>query len=107
MGVSLSAALGVAIPFAVIVVILMRAVLRSRSWRQGAGKEELLEEEGEVIEPIGAAPATGLVRVHGELWRAASQSGESIPKGARARVKRVDGLTVQVEPVAPSRSAAS
>ncbi|MGD0956254.1 MAG: nodulation protein NfeD [Candidatus Acidiferrales bacterium] len=107
MGVSLSAALGVAIPFAVIVVILMRAVLRSRSWRQGAGKEELLEEEGEVIEPIGAAPATGLVRVHGELWRAASQSGESIPKGARARVKRVDGLTVQVEPVAPSQPAAS
>jgi len=107
MGVSLSAALGVAIPFAVIVVILMRAVLRSRTWKSSTGKEELLDEEGEVIEPIGVAPATGLVRVHGELWRAASQSGEIIPKGARARVKRVDGLTVQVEPVAPSRSAAS
>ena len=107
MGVSLSAALGVAIPFAVIVIVLARFVLRSRSWKSATGKEEMLGEEGEVIEPIGAAPATGLVRVHGELWRAASQSGESIPKGARARVKRIDGLTVQVEPVAPPRSAAS
>jgi membrane-bound serine protease (ClpP class) len=107
MGVSLSAALGVAIPFAVIVIVLARFVLRSRAWKVSTGKEEMLGEEGEVIEPIGAAPATGLVRVHGELWRAASQSGESIPKGARARVKKVDGLTVQVEPVAPVRPAAS
>jgi membrane-bound serine protease (ClpP class) len=107
MGVSLSAALGVAIPFAVIVIFLMRAVLRSRSWKQSAGKEELLKEEGEVIEPIGAAPATGLVRVHGELWRAAAQAGDGIPKGARVRVKKVEGLTLQVELVAPSRSAAS
>jgi membrane-bound serine protease (ClpP class) len=107
MGVSLSAALGVAIPFAIIVIVLARFVLRSRAWKVSTGKEEMLGEEGEVVEPIGAAPATGLVRVHGELWRAASQSGESIPKGARARVKRVDGLTVQVEPVAPARPAAS
>ncbi len=106
MGVSLGTALAVALPFAVIVVILMRAVLRSRSWKQAAGKEELLGEEGEVIESIGGAAATGLVRVHGELWRAASQSGQSIPKGARARVKGVDGLTVQVEIVSP-RPAAS
>jgi membrane-bound serine protease (ClpP class) len=105
MGVSLGTAFAVALPFAVIVVILMRAVLRSRSWKPATGKEELLGEEGEVIESIGGAAATGLVRVHGELWRAASQSGESIPKGARARVKRVDGLTVQVEVVSPGTAA--
>jgi membrane-bound serine protease (ClpP class) len=105
MGVSVGTAFAVALPFAVIVVILMRAVLRSRSWKQQTGKEELLGEEGEVIEPIGGAAATGLVRVHGELWRAASPSGESIPKGARARVKSVDGLTVQVELVSPGTAA--
>jgi membrane-bound serine protease (ClpP class) len=100
MGVSLGTAFAVALPFAVIVVILMRAVLRSRSWKQQTGKEELLGEEGEVIEPISAA-ATGLMRVHGELWRAATKSGESIPKGAWARVKSVDGLTVEVEIASP------
>jgi membrane-bound serine protease (ClpP class) len=105
MGVSVGTAFAVALPFAVIVVILMRAVLRSRTWKQQTGKEELLGEEGEVIEPIGGSAATGLVRVHGELWRAASPSGESIPKGARARVKSVDGLTVQVELVSPGTAA--
>ncbi len=105
MGVSVGTAFAVALPFALIVVILMRAVLRSRSWKPATGKEELLGEEGEVIESLGGAAATGLERVHGELWRAASQSGESIPKGARARVKRVDGLTVQVEVVSPGTAA--
>ena len=107
MGVSLSAALGVAIPFAVLAILLARSVLRSHSWKQATGKEEMLGEEGEVIEPVGAAPATGLVRVHGELWRAASPSGETIPKGARARVKKIDGLTVEVEPVGPRQSAST
>jgi membrane-bound serine protease (ClpP class) len=108
MGVSLSAALAVALPFAVIVIILMRAVLRSRSWKQATGKEELLGEEGEVVEPVGPAdPDTGLIRVHGELWRAAAPSGQSIPKGAWVRVKRVDGLTLHVELVASRQQVSS
>ena len=105
MGVRLSTALAVAIPFAVIVVILMRAVLRSRTWKQSTGKEELIKEEGEVIEPVGAAPGTGMVRVHGELWRAAAPAGETIPKGAWVRVRKVDGLTLEVEPAKRPQSA--
>jgi len=111
MGVSLSAALGVAIPFAVIVIVLARFVLRSRAWKLSTGKEELIGEEGEVTEPVpstldgGAAP--GMVRVHGELWRAAAPAGQSIPKGARVRVKKVTGLTLEVEPVGPQQSASS
>lgn len=111
MGVSLSAALGVAIPFAIIVIVLARFVLRSRSWKLTTGKEELIGEEGEVTEPVpstldgGAAP--GMVRVHGELWRAAAPAGQSIPKGARVRVKKVTGLTLEVEPVGPQQSAST
>jgi membrane-bound serine protease (ClpP class) len=108
MGVSLSTALGVALPFAIIVIILMRLVLRSRSWKLATGKEELLAEEGEVTEPVGAASAegivTGMVRIHGELWRAAAAAGEMIPKGARVRVRKVDGLTLEVELVGPRPS---
>lgn len=107
MGVSLGAAVAVALPFGVIVIILMRAVLRSRAWKQGAGKEELIGEEGQVIEPVSPAPGSGLVRVHGELWRAVTAAAESIPKGARVRVKQVTGLTVQVEPTGPPQSASS
>jgi membrane-bound serine protease (ClpP class) len=98
MGVQLSTAIAVAIPFAVIAVILARAVMRSRGWKRATGREELLGEQGEVIEAVGAAPAVGMVRVHGELWRAAALNGASIPKGARIRVKSIHGLTLDVEP---------
>ena len=107
MGVRLSTALAVAIPFAAIVVILMRAVLRSRSWKASTGREELIGEEGEVTEAVGATPAVGMVRVHGELWRAAASNGANIPVGARVRVKRIHGLTLEVEPAAGQQSHSS
>ncbi len=111
MGVSLSAALGVAIPFAIIVIVLARFVLRSRAWKLATGKEELIGEEGEVTEPVPStldgAAAPGMVRVHGELWRAATPAGQSIPKGARVRVRKVTGLTLEVELVGPQQSAST
>ena len=99
MGVSLWTALAVVIPFAIIVIILMRLVLRSRTWKVSTGREELVGEVGEVREPLGSGEAIGSVFVHGELWRAAVRAGESIPIGARVRVKKVKGLTLEVEPV--------
>jgi membrane-bound serine protease (ClpP class) len=102
MGVRLWTALSVVIPFAVIIVILTRLVLRSRTWKVSTGKEELIGEVGEVREAVGSQqnPDTmGSVFVHGELWRAATRAGESIPEGARVRVKKVKGLTLEVEPI--------
>ena len=75
--------------------------------RQEAGKEELIGEEGQVTEPIGSAAAPGMVFVHGELWRAAALDGQAIPKGSRIRVRKVVGLTLEVEPVASPQSIAS
>jgi membrane-bound serine protease (ClpP class) len=98
-GVSLSTALGVAIPFAIIVIFLMRLVLRSHRWKPLTGKEELVGEMGEVTEPVAPAGGSGMVFVHGELWRAAASDGQEIPRGARVRVKKVKGLTLEVEPV--------
>jgi membrane-bound serine protease (ClpP class) len=102
MGVSLWTALSVVIPFAIIVIILMRLVLRSRTWKVSTGKEELIGEVGEVRETVGGQQNPdnmGSVFVHGELWRAATRPGESIPEGARVRVKKVKGLTLEVEPL--------
>ncbi len=101
MGVSWAAALGVTLPCALIIIALMRLVLRSQHIKPSTGKEQLVGEFGEVTEPIGATNSDnsnfGMVFVHGELWRA-SANGE-IPKGARVRVQKVKGLTLQVEPV--------
>jgi membrane-bound serine protease (ClpP class) len=107
MGVSGWTALAVTIPFAVIVIILARLVMRSRTWKQSTGKEELIGEEADVTEAIGSAEAMGMVFIHGELWRAASRGGMPIPKGARVRVKKVAGLTLEVEPVMTPQRASS
>jgi membrane-bound serine protease (ClpP class) len=97
-GVSLAVAAGATLPFALITIALMRLVLRSRAWAPQTGVEELVREVGEVREPIGAdAASRGMVFVHGELWRAVAS--QPIPRGARVRILRVDGLTLVVEPV--------
>jgi membrane-bound serine protease (ClpP class) len=95
-GVSLVVSLAVTVPFAVITVFLMRLVLRSRRWKSATGKEELLGEQGVVVEPV-AADADGLIRIHGELWRA--QSTHSLAPGSAVKVVRIDGLKLHVHPV--------
>lgn len=107
MGVSLGVALGVALPFGVIIIVLMRLVLRSFAWKQSTGKEELIGEEAEVTEAIVSGGSSGMVRVHGELWRAASGRDGDIPRGSRVRVRRVNGLTLEVERLAPPQAASS
>jgi len=97
MGVSLGAALGVAIPCALIMIILMRLVMKSRKWKLSTGREQLIGEIGEVTEAVGAGAAPGMIFVHGERWRAAAET--AIPRGAHARVRKVEGLTLYVEPV--------
>ncbi len=106
-GVSPAVALGVAIPAAVIVVILMRLVLRSRAWKQTTGREELAGEEGEITAAIGPPGGAGMVRVHGELWRAVAAPGASLAAGTRVRVRQVDGLTLEVEEVRPPQAVSS
>jgi len=107
MGVRRATALAVVIPFAIIVIILARLVLKSRSWKLSTGKEELLGELGEVKEAVASDGSSGMVFVHGELWRAVASEGHSIPAGAHVRVVRVKGLTLEVEPVAAPHSTSS
>ncbi len=58
-GVSLGVALGVTAPCAAVTIVLMRLVLRARSWRQTTGIERLIGESAEVTEAlVPAAPVT-------------------------------------------------
>jgi membrane-bound serine protease (ClpP class) len=99
-GVSLWVAFCVTLPFALITIFLMRLVLKSRRWKQTTGIEQLIGEEGEVMQSLPGAdgPATGQVRIHGELWRA--RAAAPIAAGMAVRVIRVEGLTLVVEPAA-------
>ena len=99
-GVSLGVALGVTLPFSVLTIMLMRLVLRSRSWKPKTGLEQLVGAPGEVTEPLVRQKDgdifQGMVRLHGELWRAVAR--EEIPAGAEVRVARIEGLTAHVTP---------
>ena len=97
-GVSLGVAFGVTLPFALLTILLMRLVLRSRSWKPSTGVEQLVGSPGEVAEPFvrhsDSELFQGMVRLHGELWRAVAR--EEIPAGAQVRVTRIEGLTLHV-----------
>ncbi len=98
-GVSLGVAVAATIPFAVITVFLMRLVLRSRTWKTTTGREELVGAQGVSVSSL-AAGAEGMIRVHGELWRAVSD--RAVPEGRPVRVVRIEGLKLNVEPAEAS-----
>ncbi len=101
-GVSLGMAIAVTLPFAALTVFLMRLVLRSRTWKMATGREEMLSEQGVVVSPIPSG-AEGMIRIHGELWRAVS--AQPVPEGKPVRVLRIEGLKLYVEPVESTLSA--
>src|SRR6266567_61205 len=99
-GVSLGVAFGTTLPFALITIFLMRLVLGSRTWKPATGREQLVGTVAEVTTPLekltDSEAFQGMVRLHGELWRAVSR--EAIPAGAHVRVTRIEGLTLHVAP---------
>jgi membrane-bound serine protease (ClpP class) len=101
-GVSLGMAIAVTLPFAVLSVFLMRLVLRSRKWKSATGREEMLGEQGIVVAPI-AGGAEGLIRIHGELWRAVA--AQPVAEGKPVRVLKIEGLKLYVEPIEATASA--
>lgn len=97
-GVSLGVAIGVTLPFALITIMLMRLVLKSRAWKPLMGREQFIGTTAEVTDALVPSPDgeifQGMVRLNGALWRAVSK--EAIPKGAHVRVTSFEGLTLHV-----------
>ena len=101
-------ALGVTVPFALLIIFLMRLVLRSHTWKETVGPEALVGATAEVMEPL-VTPAkdgafAGMVRTQGAFWRAVAQ--QSIPAGTQVQVIRVSGLTLHVIPATSGVSVA-
>ena len=94
----LSTALGVALPLGVIMVVLLRYAIAAKRRKAVTGEAGMVDSLGVAktdLEP------SGKVLVHGELWDARAR--QPIAKGARVRVREVEGLTLVVEPVLESR----
>jgi membrane-bound serine protease (ClpP class) len=90
--IQLSTALAVTIPVAIITVFLVRLVYLSHQRKSTVGAESMVGEEGIAKSDINPE---GRVLVHGEYWNALSE--KPIPAGAKIRVRKVNGLKVEVE----------
>ncbi|MCI0387353.1 MAG: nodulation protein NfeD [Acidobacteria bacterium] len=88
----LSLVLAVIIPFALILIVMVRLALRARGARVATGLAGMIGLKGRAETAI--APE-GRVFVRGELWRARSQT--KIAEGEDVRVLGVDGLTLDVD----------
>ena len=82
---------------AFVVFASRKALAAHRDEPVRTGSEELVGTIGEVREPL---DPDGQVFLNGALWRARSTDGERVELGNRVRVRSVDGLTLEVEPVA-------
>ena len=85
---------GAAAALTLIILGIGYIVARERRSRSTTGAEGIVGEVGEVREAI-APGAPGKVFVHGEIWRAVST--DALSPGARARVKSINGLELQVQ----------
>ncbi len=88
----LSLVLAVVIPFALILIVMVRLAFGARHTRVATGLAGMIGLRGRAETAI--APE-GRVFVRGELWRARSQA--KIAPGEDVRVVGVDGLTLEVD----------
>ena len=77
-------------------------ILRAMQEPVRSGPEAMIRERGRVIRPLNPE---GLVRLHGEIWRAIGL--ENLPQGASVQVVGVQGLTLLVKEAGSSTPKAS
>jgi len=94
MRVHLVTALAVSIPLGAITAFLMTIALKARRNKVVTGEQGLLGETG--VAQTALSPQ-GKVFVHGELWDAIAST--NIPIGQLVVVRRVEGLTLEVDPL--------
>lgn len=100
MRVHLLTALAVSIPLGVITAFLMSIALKARRNKMVSGAQGIIGETG--IAQTDLSPR-GKIFVHGELWDAVSSP--DVSAGQSVVVRRIDGLLLQVEPLAATRPA--
>jgi membrane-bound serine protease (ClpP class) len=78
---------------ALLLLAIVSFAVKARRRPVVSGAEGLLLEHAEAVESF---DREGFVRVHGEIWTAVSR--EPVHEGQRLRIRKVDGLKLEVEP---------
>jgi membrane-bound serine protease (ClpP class) len=94
MRIHLGTALGLALPFSAITMLLLSLAMRARRSKVETGSEGMIGLTGSAITELSP---NGKVFVHGEYWDAMAL--HPVTAGARVRVTAIDKLKLTVEPV--------
>ena len=86
---------------ALFMLAAMPSVVRARFSTPTIGRQSMVGERGEATASL---DPEGMVRVRQALWRARTNRATPIAQGAPVRVIGVEGLVLQVEPMAPEES---
>jgi membrane-bound serine protease (ClpP class) len=87
-------ALGLALPFSAITMLLLTLAMRARRGKVETGSEGMIGLTGSAITELSP---DGKIFVRGEYWDA--KSLHPVTAGARVRVTAIDKLKLTVEPV--------
>lgn len=87
-------AIGVGIVGAGFLFIVLKGIFNLRKIKPMQGHGEFAADEGIVVEPLDPA---GVIKIRGEIWRASSLNGETIPIGTRIKVVKRDNIQLLVE----------
>ena len=79
-----------------LLAMLLRLVMRARRARAFNGDEQMLQNTGELLQPVSAGEE-GWARIGGERWRV--QSEAALPAGAQVQVVGRQGLLLRVAAV--------
>ena len=74
-------------------LFIVGAAIKARRRPVVSGREELLRARGEVLDDFADK---GRIRIHGEIWQAETKT--PLRRGAKVRVRAVEGLVLSVEP---------
>lgn len=91
------------LPLAMVSALVLAGIggfaLRARTRPQRAGREAMIGATAVAIDTFAGNPPEGWVRACGEQWRA--RSATPLAPGSPARIVKVEGLTLFVEPEGP------
>lgn len=81
-------------------VLLLRPVVRRHQAKPTlTGPQAMVGEEIELTEDVGPGDQ-GRIKAHGSLW--AARSPQLVPAGTRVRIIKVDGATIEIQPMEES-----
>jgi membrane-bound serine protease (ClpP class) len=88
--------IGLSVAISAFLIIVIRAVYMVHRKKPVTGNAGLLGTEGVVIENL---KPSGLIKTHGEIWKAVSVDTKNIRKGSQVKIITVKGLLLHVKKV--------